>query len=173
MSGGFKALILVILVALGFAFGHHTATTEKNVEIGKIQLAHEKALGKAQAAKSEAEDRVATLEHDHATALGIATTTFEESRAHDKAISDRRIADLAARVTSLRVRVATNASGGSTVSSAFTAPGSSYGQATETLAPAIAGRLARRYAEYNELIDQLELCQATILIDRSPAAGMQ
>lgn len=171
MSAGFKALIVVILMAFGFAFGHHTATTEKDVEIGKIKLANTKALGKALVAKSVAEDRVATLEHEHATALDIATTTFEESRAHDKAIADRRIADLNARVTSLRVRVATDASSGSTVRDPAAAASSGYGQTTQTLAPAIAGRLARRYAEYNELIDQLELCQVTVLIDRAPAAA--
>lgn len=155
------------LLFAGMLFGWYANGVVKNGEIAAIELAQQKALETANAAKTAAEEHATELEHSQATALSIATTTFEEKHEADKTAADHRIADLNARVTSLLVSTHRAANPGSgALPGPATAASGSDGEATETLSAAVAGRLARRYADYNEIVDQLELCQATVLIDR-------
>lgn len=162
-----KIIAVVVLVSLAAAFGWHANGVVKDSEISALNLAQQQALGKALEAKSAAEERATELEHSHTIALDIATTTFEEKHEADKTAADRRIADLNTRVTSLLVSTRRAANpGGCALPGPAAAAGRSDGEATETLSAAVAGRLARRYADYNEIVGQLELCQATVLIDR-------
>jgi hypothetical protein len=160
----FLALVVAIaLLAAGWCLG----SAHVNGEMTKLSVAHKAAIDEATRAKDAADARADEANKAATGAIESATLYFTEERKNDKALDDRRIADLTADVVRLRVSTRrTNTGGCSALPAAAASAGGGDGEADETLAPAVAARLARRYADYNEVVDQLSLCQAVITIDR-------
>lgn len=166
MSTELKALILLIAIIAAAALGVDYGMDMREAQMTKMRTAYNTALGKSEAAKLAAEARATEIEAASNGAVMSAVTSYEESRKNEKALDDRRIADLSGRVASLLVSTSHRPASGGALPAAGACAASGDGQATETLAPAVAARLARRYADYNELVDQLGLCQTVVAIDR-------
>lgn len=156
------------LLAAGSA-GFGLAHTLAAADIAQLNEAHTQALNTALAAQLAAETRAQALETAGRTATTEAVTKYDEGRKNDKAKDDRTIADLRADVKRLRVSTTSHPSGGA-LPAAGPAAGAGDGQAQQTLSGSVAARLAGRYADYNELVDQLELCQGQLERDRSITA---
>lgn len=161
-----QVILAAFIASLAFAGGWHLCDTVQDGEVANIHLMHQVMLGQAQSAKIKADERATMLEQKHTQALSSAAATFEEDRYNDKITSDRRIADLSARVTSLRVDTQRTYADNHALPGTATGAGGSDGTAAETLSGSVAARLAQRYSDYNELVDQITLCQRTVEIDR-------
>ncbi len=159
-----QIIIAVGIAIVAFLAGFKLQGVIKDNEIAEMKTAYDAKVLKATNAKLAAVNHARDVEQLNATAMSAAATTFEEKRKNEKATDDRTIADLRSRVTSLRV--STRNPGSRDVPGAPAGACAGDGQAEQTLAPAVAARLAQRYADYNAVIDQLELCQATLIIDR-------
>lgn len=160
----FLALVVALaLLAAGWCLG----SAHVNGEIVKLEVAHKAAIDEATRAKNAAEERTDEANKAATGAIESAQLTFEETRKNEKALDDRRIADLATDNSRLRVSTRrTNAGSCGALPAAAGAAAGGDGQADETLAPTVAARLAQRYADYNEVVDQLNLCQSILIIDR-------
>ncbi len=159
-----KLIVLAGVIVVIFVSGFKTASYVKNNEIAEIRHEQEVALGKAKTAALTASETARSIEHNMSAELIVAQQRYEEAQ-NEKAVSDRNIADLRNDVT--RLRVSTRASPARpSVPGVAACPAGSDDQAEQTLTGPVAARLAGRYADYNALIDQLELCQATVRADR-------
>lgn len=154
------AVMAAVAVAL-FGAGFALSSTIKHGEIAAIELAHANVVAAAHKAQADAESVARTAEQKYDAALSVAQSTFEKTRQNEKATADRTITDLLRDVKRLRVSIKNSAANGLPASTA--AAGSGDGQAEATLSGSVAARLAGRYADYNALITQLELCQATVI----------
>jgi len=158
-----RATLIIACIALVAAFGAGFALQGliKDAEIASIQLEHETQVAEAEAARNVALERVRATEKKASDDLATLSEKFVEDRQHENAVTQRRIADLAAGNERLRVDLefATSSAG---VRDPAAAAGGSDGQATAFVARASAARLEQRYADYNELVDQIGLCQATV-----------
>lgn len=161
------AAVLMIVVGAwgGFELEGHFAAER----IDAIATSYKKSYDAAVDAKVAAEKRASDTEANQRVALATAATHYEEVRQNEKAASDRTIADLRSGLERLRVRTVTTTSGGQ-VPGAANGAGTGAGASTETLDPAVAARLAGRYAEYNALVDRLNLCQDALEADRATTA---
>jgi len=156
------ALLLAGLVGAGIA---HTIAA---AEIAQINERNTTVLNTALAAKLAAETRVHALESEGRAATTAALTEYDETHAHEKASADITIANL--RDDVVRLRVTTNRASGGGVCAAGPTGSTDHGQAEQTLAGSVAARLAGRYADYNEVVGQLTLCQGQLLRDRKITA---
>lgn len=147
--------------AIGFGSGFGLERMLKNGEIAAIQLKQAKAVQAAVDAKDAAEARAIAAERDGADRLALQALDYERKIQDEKAASNRVVADLRSGATRLRVSATCPASGSGVPAAAAAASGSD-GAAQATLDPAVAARLAGRYADYNALVRQLELAQQTI-----------
>lgn len=161
LAGG--ALLVAGLV--GFMLSH----TFSETEIAKLNEDHTKELNVALDAKLKAETRVHGLEDEGRKATTAALTAYDETHQNEKATADRTIDDLRNDVKRLRVSTTRGTSGGGMCP---TGPSTSadHGEADETLTGSVAARLAGRYADYNEVVGQLDLCQGQLLRDRKITA---
>lgn len=146
---------------LAFAAGFALQGELKDGEIARLNLGHVQALAQAQQAKSDADERARLAEQATQKSIDTLATDFTERQAHEKTATDQRIADLLSERQRLRIALARPASGG-----ALSCPASPAGGGDgETYAFArgdVSARLERRYADYNALVDQIDLLQATI-----------
>lgn len=140
-------------------------------EISDLKLAHETAVAEAEAARNVALERARATEQKAAQDLANLTAKYVEDQQHEKAVTQRRIADLAAGNERLRVAIETNSSNGG-VPGPATGVGGGDGQATATVSRSTSARLAQRYADYNEIVDQLTLAQAVIAKDRETCGNV-
>lgn len=158
-----RATLIIAVVALTAAFGAGFALQGliKDGEIASIQLEHQTEVAEAYAARNVALERARATEKKAGEDLAALSEKYVEDRQHENAVTQRRIADLAAGNERLRVDLefATSSAG---VRDPATAAGGGDGQATATLERRAAARLEQRYADYNELVDQIGLCQATV-----------
>ena len=159
-----KLIIAVLVFLAGFGLNG----VIKNSEIKSLKNKQLVELNTAQAAKITAEKKTREAEQKVSSSLAKAATAFEEVRENDKANSNRVIADLRSDVTRLRVLVRRSPSNGG-VPGTSTSASCGDDKAEQTLSGPVAARLAERYAEYNSLVDQLGLCQATVRADRELA----
>lgn len=153
---------IALAAAFLFSAGMALEGELKDGEIAEIQLAHKQALADATKAKMAAEEAVRVAENKAARDLATLSDNFTKEQEHEKTAANQRIADLLSANVRLRVAVQRPAAGSCAPGGPTPAASVGDGQATEALAPATAGRLARRYADYNAIVDQLSLCQATI-----------
>lgn len=159
-----KLIACAGILTVTFIAGYQAATYVKDGEITRMNLAAQRVLTQAETKAREATEKARSLESNASTALNTATQQYEKAQ-NEKAVSDRHIADLRNDVA--RLRVSTRPSTPRPAVSGTTACAASGNDETEqTLAGPVAARLAQRYSDYNSLIDQLELCQATVIIDR-------
>lgn len=164
-----EAVIVGALVTLIFAAGFCVQGWRKDGEIAEMQVAWNKLIIAADKARAEAEKRAGLAESNERAYYAAALATYKETVTHDKAISDRTIADLRAGNDRLRVSTSKSAARSCPVPGAAAGAERSDGPSEETLAPAVAARLAERYAAYNALVDQLTLCQETVRARSAPA----
>lgn len=157
------------VVAIIFSLGFSLAAMLAEGEASKVKAAYlAEKLELTKLAKAS-EERARSAESRASTDLFNAAQTYEEVRKNENATADRRITDLLTERDRLRVRlskVRTPAAGAIVPGTAAT-PSASDGEADETLAGPVAARLTQRYNDYNEVVDQLTLCQATVTADRA------
>jgi hypothetical protein len=158
-------ILSTIALAIAFAGGFELQGVIKDGEIAAINLAHQTAIATATQEKLTAVTKARAAEQKATQYIADLTAKYVEDRQHENAVTQRRIADLAAGNERLRVAVeiATNNAG---VPSLATAAAGGDGQAYQVIARPVAARLAGRYADYNELVDQLTLCQGVVETDR-------
>lgn len=174
-----NALALEVKLALAIAaavacmgLGYGAANVIKGKEIAELKADHAEQIVAATTAQAEAERQYRQAEQDHATALAVANTTYEEARKNDQARTILAISNLRSGIDRLRVSIApAGATGAMPATDASTGGGD--GQATATLSGPVAARLAGRYADYNEIVEQLTLCQATVVADRAATQPKQ
>lgn len=163
-----KITAIVTVLAGVFGAGVMLERNIKEVEIATIQRGHQEMLTAAERARGDAEAAARAAENKAAHEQAALVASYEEKLQHEKSTADRRIADLAAGAERLRVAVETDPG---RCELPATATGASGGDApaTATISRSSAARLARRYADYNEIVAQLTLCQAIIVADRELA----
>lgn len=159
-----KIILAAGVLTLAFFGGFGLSNTLSNTRIANLKLAHTEVLNKALDEKAKEEARARKAEQLVAIGIDAAATDFERKRQNEKAADARTIADLRNDVN--RLRVSTRNAPRIIVPGAPTSPGRCDGEGEQTLAPAVAARLAERYADFNAVVDQLELCQATLVLDR-------
>lgn len=160
-----KIAAVTLAAAALFGAGMLLEATIKEGEIANLKLAHETAVAEAEAARNVALERARATEQKAAEDLAALTAKYVEDQQHEKAITQRRIADLAAGNERLRVAIEAN-SGNGGVPGTTTGASGGDGQATATIARPVAARFAQRYADYNEIVAQLDHAQAIIIKDR-------
>ncbi len=156
---------LIGTALIAFTVGFTAERSIKNGEIATLKLDHETLVAEAEAARTVALERARATEQKAAADIAALTDQYVEDRQHENAVTQRRIADLAAGNERLRVAVEVAANSVGVRDPAASASGSD-GQATAALSRATSARLAGRYADYNELVDQLTLCQGVVVTDR-------
>jgi len=162
--------IAVAALVVGLFTGYAAEHKIKTGEIAQLKLDHEVIMKASVAALSTANDRAQAQEDIQALKFASLSTDYEAKRQNEKALDTSTITAL--RNDVVRLRVATNnrpASGGQLPGTA-TCACTGDGQAEQTLAPAVAARLAGRYADYNEIVDQLGFCQEVLLSERKNLA---
>lgn len=147
----------VIAFAAGFALQGEL----KDGEIAEIRLEHERMLAAATKAKIAAEEAARLAEVKAVQDLAALSDQYVKEQEHEKAAADQRVADLLSANVRLRIAIQRPA-GGCTLPGTAAATSAGDGEAYATIRPDVAGRLGRRYADYNAIVDQLTLCQATI-----------
>lgn len=155
----------VVLFVVGVAIGGAAAVYIKNGTIRDMRLDYATKINAVNQAALAANDRADGIQRTINSAIldGVAEHTTKDENA--KAQDARVISDL--RNDNARLRVKTN-NPVCSVTLPGTAPGTSAsaGEMETTLAPAVAARLAGRYADYNTVVRQLDLCQAVVVADR-------
>lgn len=162
-----KYIIGIILVLALVGFGYVMGGTDARIERDEARGQYASALATATMDRDAANARANNIEKRWSSDIKEVGTTYEGIVKNEKAAADRTIADLRNDVVRLRVRTATLASGGA-LRGAAEGGAVDPGQAEQTLDGSVAARLAGRYADYNALVDQLNACQAVILIERAP-----
>lgn len=160
-----NAIIAAVVFALGAAVGGGSVAYVKNGTISEMKLDYGTKIAAADRAALQADERAAAIQRTIGAAIteGVAEHTVKDENAK---IQDARvISDL--RSDNARLRVKTN-NPVCSVTLPGIAPGASAGtgEMETTLAPAVAARLAGRYADFNTVVRQLDLCQAVVVADR-------
>lgn len=154
-------VVIAILIVVAAAAGWHVQGWRMGDEMATMRLEFGEALSAAESARITAEGRASLAESKEREYFANALAEYKESQAHEQATSQRTIADLRAGIDRLRVRT-TPASRSCTLPAAAAGTTGGDDPGEETLAPAVAARLAGRYADYNALVDRLTLCQAVV-----------
>lgn len=158
-------IAVVVLFVVGVAVGGAAAVYVKNGTIRDMKLEYTTKINAVNQAALAANDRADGIQRTINSAIldGVAEHTVKDENA--KAQDARVISDL--RNDNARLRVKTN-NPVCSITLPGTASGTSAGtgEMETTLAPAVAARLAGRYADYNAVVRQLDLCQAVVVADR-------
>lgn len=160
-----NAVIAVAVFAFGAAVGSSSVAYVKNGTIRDMKLEYTTNIAAANKAALDASDRAAAIQRTIGAAIteGVAEHTVKDENA--KAQDARVISDLRSDVARLRVKT-NNPVCSVTLPGTAPSTGASAGEVETTLAPAVAARLAGRYADYNAVVRQLDLCQAVVVVDR-------
>lgn len=158
-----RATLIIAIVALGAAFGAGFSLQGliKEAEIAALKGDYAQQIAEAAQKAEIFEQRARGAEQRASQEIADAHAKFVEDQQHERALTQRRIADLAAGNERLRVAIDVVTRDPNLSGHAACASGGD-GQATAAISPSSAARLARRYADYNELVDQIGLCQKTI-----------
>jgi len=158
-------IAVVVLFAVGVAVGGGATAYVKNGTIRDMKLEYTTNIAAANKAALEASDRAAAIQRTIGAAIteGVAEHTVKDENA--KAQDARVISDLRNDVARLRVKT-NNPVCSVTLPGIAPGAGAGTGEVETTLAPAVAARLAGRYADYNAVVRQLDLCQAVVVADR-------
>lgn len=160
-----NAIIAAVVFALGAATGGSSVAYVKNGTISDMKLKYTTNIAAANKAALDASDRAAAIQRTIGAAIteGVAEHTVKDENA--KAQDARVISDLRNDVARLRVKT-NNPVCSVTLPGIAPGAGAGTGEVETTLAPAVAARLAGRYADYNAVVRQLDLCQAVVVADR-------
>ena len=162
--------IAVGALILGLVAGYGVEHKLRTAEVDKINLKHERALNLSKDELAKANKAARDHEHADTVAFAALATKYEESRQNEKATDAATITALRNDVVRLRVSTNSRPAGGSQLPATTAGACTGDGQTEQTLAPTVAARLAGRYAEYNEIVDQLGLCQDVLLSERKNLA---
>ncbi len=166
-------IAIYLVIALGmasalFGVGYYSASTIKNLEIARLEKGHHEYQDKLKDEALMANMNARSAESRAADSIAASAETYEQVRQNEKAASDRILNDYRNDVVRLRVLLKkSSAATGTVVPNTATGASPSDGEAEQTLDGAVAARLAQRYFDYNEVVDQLELCQAVVRTDRA------
>lgn len=169
----YKVIIYIVIAvaALGTAaaLGFGLAATLAEGKADKVAAAYQKEKAELTNLALQAEQRARSLESNQSSAMFTAASTYESVTQNEKDIIARRVADLLSDNQRLRVRLAkaTAPTGGAVVPGTAAATSGGDGQTEQALAGPVAARLTQRYADYNEIVGQLELCQTVVRLDRA------
>lgn len=163
-----KGIVLILAGALALiGFGYVMGGTDARIERDEARGQYASALATATIARDAANARAANIEKHWSASVTAVGTAYEEIIKNEKATTDRTITDLRNDVVRLRVR--TQPARGGDLPGPAAAASERDAATDQTLAPAVAARLAERYAEHNEVVEQLTACQAILQIERAPA----
>ena len=170
--GKYKAAMFIIIglaiVAAIFGVGYATASTIKDLEIARLEKGHHEYQNKLKDEAIMANMIARSAESRAADSIAKSAEIYEQRRQDEKATSDRILNDYRNDVIRLRVLLKKSPTAtGAVVPNTATSASTSDGEAEQTLDGAVAARLAQRYFDYNEVVDQLELCQAVVRADRA------
>lgn len=162
------AVVAIAVFGAVFALGFGVASKLAEGKANKVALAHAEERAQLVDLKLAAEQRANSAESSNSSAMAASAAIYESVVQNEKALTERRVADLNSELVRLRVRTkkAESAAAGAIVPNSPAGTGASNGEAEQTLAGPVAARLTQRYADYNALIDQLTLCQAVVQADR-------
>lgn len=160
-----NAVIAAAAFALGAAAGGSSVAYVKNGTIRDMKLDYMTKINAVNQAALAANDRADGIQRTINSAILDGVAEFTKKDENEKAQDARTIDDL--RSDNARLRVKTNNPVCSvTLPGTATGAGATAGEMETTLAPAVAARLAGRYADYNTVVRQLDLCQAVVVADR-------
>lgn len=164
-SDWLEAAAVIGLFVFGAAVGAGTMGHFKNVELLEQKTTYDGQIAAANKAALLADERAQGIQRTINSAILSGVAEYIQKDSDEKSQDARTIAALRNDVSRLRVKtnnpVCSNQLPDTTASA-----GGSDGQAGATLAPAVAARLAERYADYNAVVRQLDLCQAVVTADR-------
>jgi len=160
------AAAAAILLTLGFAGGFTLEHRLSESTIATLKADYANKVAEAAAAKDAADLRVESIERTNAEEQQKLIANYEQRIQNERSITESTVANLRDGISSLRVKLAAN-SGGSKLSNVIASATGSNGETAASLSRSVAARLAGRYADYNEIVDQLELCQGIVINDRS------
>lgn len=167
-----QVAIATVVAALIFSAGFGVEHALKTGEIASLKLTYEKQVNDAKDRVIAANARADAAEGRQRATLVAAATTYEQIRAQEKAQDEKTIADLRSAAKRLRVSTVAAPDRGRVPGAATCACGSD-GQTQQTLSPTVAARLAGRYADYNALVDELNLCQTAVNAYLVPAPSAE
>lgn len=166
MKSDWLEIVAVIgLFVFGAAVGAGTMGHFKNAELLEQKTTYDDQIAAANKAALDADERAQGIQRTINTAILSGVAEYTQKEYDEKSQAAVVIAALRNDVTRLRVKTNNPVCGNQLPSASASASGSD-GQADTTLAPAVAARLAERYADYNAVVRQLDLCQAVVVADR-------
>lgn len=162
--------ILIAGSAFAFFCGFALEGKIKDGDIATLKLNYQSALNTSAEALTKANKAARDHEHSDIESFAALATKYEERRQNEKAADASTITALRNDVVRLRVSTNSRPASGSQLPATTAGACTGDGQTEQTLAPTVAARLAGRYAEYNEIVDQLGLCQDVLLSERKNLA---
>lgn len=160
-----NSITAAVMFALGLAAGAAGVDYIKDGELLKQKTTYEGQIAAANKAALVASERANAIQRTIGAAIteGVAEHTVKDE--NEKAQDARTISDLRNSVARLRVKTSNPVCSGELPGTTASASASA-GEVETTIAPAVAARLAERYADFNTVVRQLDLCQNTVLADR-------
>lgn len=157
-------LLTLIIAAVSASGGFWLSHTISAKQIASMALESSTKVIAATEARDKAESKYKLLKEAADKSQAEALAKYNEGVLDGKASSIRIIDDLRNDVTRLRVSVAK----GNSSSGSMSVPSSNSKGGDEevgySLSPTVAARLAGRYANYNEVVTQLTLCQDILVV---------
>lgn len=168
----FEWLLLGALVVAIFAHGHHQFGLGEKLERAKWVARENTELLAANAKIKSLKDKYRQQEQDAATAIAVISSQYQRELNHVKTDKDRVIADLRVGAYRLRIPVASPLNTcGSLAAYAAPATGGRDGEARAELSGAAAEFLVGLASEADEVVHQLDACQAVLKADRAMGAA--
>lgn len=159
------AIGAAVVFAVGAAVGGGAMHHYKGIELSEQKTTYDRQIAAVNKTALDADERTAAIQRTIGAAIteGVAEHTVKDE--NEKAQDARTISDLRNSVARLRVKTSNPVCSGELPGTTASASASA-GEVETTLAPAVAARLAERYADFNTVVRQLDLCQNTVLADR-------
>lgn len=157
--------VVAFLIAVGAVAGGLTVRYFKNAELAEQKTTYTTQIAAANKAALAADERAQGIQRTINSAILSGVAEYTQKDTDEKSQDARTIAALRNDVSRLRVKT-NNPVCSVQVSGTSPGAGTGTGEVETTLAPAVAARLAGRYADFNSVTRQLELCQAVIVADR-------
>lgn len=161
--------VVAFLIAVGAVAGGLTVRYFKNAELAEQKTTYTTQIAAANKAALAADERAQGIQRTINSAILSGVAEYTQKDTDEKSQDARTIAALRNDVSRLRVKT-NNPVCRNEVRGAATSASAGAGEVETTLAPAVAARLAGRYADFNTVVRQLDLCQAVAAADRIQVA---
>ncbi len=173
-----RALAVLVLVAAVvaaiYAYGRQQFGLGGQAERAAWLARENGALTKANGRIKELEEQARAREHEHAQDMANTSAKYQEDLKHEKSAKDRVIADLRSRALRLRIPVTCpiSAAGDRTAAPGTGAAGRD-GETRAELSVEASEFLVGLTSEADEIVHQLDACQAVINADRKQPGEKQ